>query len=182
MFVYLQKLLHCLIIYSYNTNPSFLSCPWNLRSIRPSDCKVISIETTVYHCLCKKKKTLRNGLRILKKENLNINLHKTQSFDDTFFSRIIMVLINYLSGQFESWSLTAAGKVTVSKVRQIFLGRYDSWHRQSYRQYTIANAFYFEVHFASTKDFCQILLTLTDDQIIPVQDQTLSNCSKSVLN
>ena len=39
MFVYLQKLLHCLIIYSYKTNPSFLPCPWNLRSIGPSDFK-----------------------------------------------------------------------------------------------------------------------------------------------
>ena len=29
LFVYLQKLLHCLIIYSYKTNSSFLSCPWN---------------------------------------------------------------------------------------------------------------------------------------------------------
>ena len=39
MFVYLQKLLHCLIIYSYKTNPSFSPCPWNLRSIGPSDFK-----------------------------------------------------------------------------------------------------------------------------------------------
>ena len=37
MFVYLQKLLNCLIIYSYKTNPSFSPCPWNLRSIGPSD-------------------------------------------------------------------------------------------------------------------------------------------------
>ena len=36
--VYLQTLLHWLIIYSYKTNPSFLPCPWNLRSIGPSDC------------------------------------------------------------------------------------------------------------------------------------------------
>ena len=39
MLVYLQKLLNCLIIYSYNTNPSFSLCPWNLRSIGPSDFK-----------------------------------------------------------------------------------------------------------------------------------------------
>ena len=39
MFVYVQKLLHCLIIYSYKTNPSFSPCPWNLRSIGPSDLK-----------------------------------------------------------------------------------------------------------------------------------------------
>ena len=39
MFVYLQKLLHCLIIYSYKTYPLFLPCPWNLRSIGPSDLK-----------------------------------------------------------------------------------------------------------------------------------------------
>ena len=37
--VYLQKVLHCLIIYSYKTNSSFLLCSWNLRSIRPSDFK-----------------------------------------------------------------------------------------------------------------------------------------------
>ena len=41
MFVYLQKLLHCLIIYSYKTNSSFLPCPWNLRSIGPSDFKCV---------------------------------------------------------------------------------------------------------------------------------------------
>ena len=41
MFVYLQKLLHCLIIYSYKANPSFLPCPRNLRSIGPSDFKLI---------------------------------------------------------------------------------------------------------------------------------------------
>ena len=39
MFVCLQKLLNCLIIYSYKTNPSFSPCPWNLRSIGPSDFK-----------------------------------------------------------------------------------------------------------------------------------------------
>ena len=39
MFVYLQKLLHCLIIYSYKTNSSFLLCPLNLRSIGPSNFK-----------------------------------------------------------------------------------------------------------------------------------------------
>ena len=42
MFEYLQKLLNCLIIYnSYKTNPSFSPCPWNLRSIGPSDFKHI---------------------------------------------------------------------------------------------------------------------------------------------
>ena len=40
MFIYLQKLLHCLIICSYKTNPSFSSCPFNLRSIGPSDFKI----------------------------------------------------------------------------------------------------------------------------------------------
>ena len=44
MFVYLQKLLHCLIIYSYKTNPSFSQCPWNLQSIGPSDFKWTSKE------------------------------------------------------------------------------------------------------------------------------------------
>ena len=39
MFVCLQKLLNCLIIYSYKTIPSFSPCPWNLRSIGPSDFK-----------------------------------------------------------------------------------------------------------------------------------------------
>ena len=39
MFVCLQKLLNCLIICSYKTNPSFSPCPWNLRSIGPSDFK-----------------------------------------------------------------------------------------------------------------------------------------------
>ena len=39
MLVYLQNLLNCLIIYSYKTNPSFSPCPWNLRSIGPSDFK-----------------------------------------------------------------------------------------------------------------------------------------------
>ena len=33
MFVYLQKLLHCLIICSYETNPSFSHCLWKLRSV-----------------------------------------------------------------------------------------------------------------------------------------------------
>ena len=37
MFVYFQQLLHCFIIYSYKTNPSFLPCPCNSRSIWPSD-------------------------------------------------------------------------------------------------------------------------------------------------
>ena len=37
IFVYLQKLLHCLIIYS---NPLFLPCPWNFRSIGPTDFKI----------------------------------------------------------------------------------------------------------------------------------------------
>ena len=42
MFVCLQKLLNCLIIYSYKTNPSFSPCPWNLRSIGPSDFNLIN--------------------------------------------------------------------------------------------------------------------------------------------
>ena len=37
MFVYFQQILHCFIIYSYKTNPSFLPCPCNSRSIWPSD-------------------------------------------------------------------------------------------------------------------------------------------------
>ena len=37
MFVYLQKPLHCLIIYSYKTNSSFSPCPW--RSIGRSNLK-----------------------------------------------------------------------------------------------------------------------------------------------
>ena len=40
MFVYLHKLLHCLIIHAYKTNTSFLPCPWNLRSIGPREFKV----------------------------------------------------------------------------------------------------------------------------------------------
>ena len=42
MFVCLQKLLYTLIIHSYKTNPSFLPCPWNLRTIGPSDFKISS--------------------------------------------------------------------------------------------------------------------------------------------
>ena len=43
MLAYLQKLPHCLIIYSYmyKTNPSVLPCPWNLRSIGPSNFKLL---------------------------------------------------------------------------------------------------------------------------------------------
>ena len=43
MFVYLQKLLNCLIIYSYKTNSSFSPCPWNLRSNGPSNFKYIKL-------------------------------------------------------------------------------------------------------------------------------------------
>ena len=46
MFVYLQKLMYCFIIYSYKRNSSFSPCPWNLRLIGPSDFK--------YHFRCKK--------------------------------------------------------------------------------------------------------------------------------
>ena len=46
MFVYLQKLMYCFIIYSYKRNSSFSPCPWNLRFIGPSDFK--------YYFRCKK--------------------------------------------------------------------------------------------------------------------------------
>ena len=41
------KLLHCLIIYLYKTDPAFLTCPWNLRSIGSSDFKVL-IQTFLF--------------------------------------------------------------------------------------------------------------------------------------
>ena len=37
------KTMHCLIIYLYKTNPWFSPCPWNLRSIGPSDFKSLCI-------------------------------------------------------------------------------------------------------------------------------------------
>ena len=43
MFVYLPKRMHCLIIYSYTTDPSFSPCPWNLRSTEPSDLKILEV-------------------------------------------------------------------------------------------------------------------------------------------
>ena len=54
MFVYLQKLLHCLIIYSYKRNSSFSPCPWNLRLIGPSDFKhwIFTFETTFWITIC----------------------------------------------------------------------------------------------------------------------------------
>ena len=47
LFVYLQKLLNCLIIYLYKTNPSFSPCPWNLRSIGPSDFNKVIVYTLI---------------------------------------------------------------------------------------------------------------------------------------
>ena len=56
MFVYLQKLLHNSIIYSYKTNPSFSPCPWNLQSIGYSDFNLysskINAHKIVLHNIC----------------------------------------------------------------------------------------------------------------------------------
>ena len=54
MFVYLQKLLHCLIVYSYKTNPSFLPCPWNLRYIEPSEFNFLlkNLNIHIWYNLC----------------------------------------------------------------------------------------------------------------------------------
>ena len=49
MFVYLQKLLHFLIIYLYKTNPSFLPCPWNFAITQPSDFKSKYIFHSIKH-------------------------------------------------------------------------------------------------------------------------------------
>ena len=63
--------------------------------------------------------------------------------------------------------LTVIGKAPVSKNHMerwtCFWHIHDPWHRQlSANCYN--NFFYFEEHFASTKDFWEIQLTLTDDK------------------
>ena len=68
MFVYMQKLLHCLMIYSYKTNPSFLPCPWNLRSIGPSDFYILFINISFiwrhHHCWWEATQLRPSGLRV----------------------------------------------------------------------------------------------------------------------
>ena len=49
-----KTLLHCLIMYSYKTNPSFLPCPWNLRYIEPSEFNFLlkNLHIHIWYNLC----------------------------------------------------------------------------------------------------------------------------------
>ena len=84
MFVCLQKLLNCLIICSYKTNPSFSSCPWNLRSIGPSDFKVnvfkkwIQLQNQDYRVKNTRThgKVLSQGIVMWNKQALALNVQK----------------------------------------------------------------------------------------------------------
>ena len=61
---------------------------------------------------------------------------------------------------------------------KVFWQIHDPWHRQLSAN-CYSKCFYFEVHCASTKDFCQMDTTYFDIwQKLRVQVQTLSNCIK----